>query len=343
MRAIHRLALAVALIVAPLAPAAVAQETPYLDDRSTPAALIRSLYNAIERREYARAWSYFDEPPAASFAAYVQGFADTRQVAIRTGAVLEEGAAGSVFYEVPVILESTAGDGTVTTFSGCYVVRQVNPAIQEPPFRPLLIESGRFAVSDIADFPLDCGGGAAEPAADRTARVMEIFAAAYGDVCVSLDPDFNPDGVTPEVYELRFRYDGDDIDRLFRLYRVWCSRGAYSEGHVYFLENDYGEVRPVAFAYPDLAITYRDGDSAKLESMAVAGFIAEGELPLSDFNPETMTIRDLARWRGLGDAAASGTWVFDQGAFRLDHFEVDPTFDGEVDPIVVVEDGRVVY
>ena len=41
--------------------AAFAQEEPYLDDRSNPESLVRSLYNAIGRKEYARAWDYFGE------------------------------------------------------------------------------------------------------------------------------------------------------------------------------------------------------------------------------------------------------------------------------------------
>ncbi|MGH6859926.1 MAG: hypothetical protein ACRECY_06700, partial [Phyllobacterium sp.] len=37
----------------------------YLDDRSTPETVIKSYYNAINRQEYARAYSYYapDSPP----------------------------------------------------------------------------------------------------------------------------------------------------------------------------------------------------------------------------------------------------------------------------------------
>ncbi|MGD9480240.1 hypothetical protein [Shinella sp. G-2] len=120
-----------------------AAEPDYYDNRSDAAALVTSLYNAIDRKEYARAWDYFGErKPAADFQAFAQGYATTEAVDVVTGAVSEEGAAGSVYYQVPVAIRAHHADGTEAVFAGCYVVRQVNPAIQEPPFRPLQIESG---------------------------------------------------------------------------------------------------------------------------------------------------------------------------------------------------------
>ena len=58
--------------------AADAQELPYLDNRTDSVALVRSLYNAINRKEYARAWSYYgDEKPSKSLE-------DFRRMAITT-------------------------------------------------------------------------------------------------------------------------------------------------------------------------------------------------------------------------------------------------------------------
>ena len=44
----------------------------YQDDRSSPESLIRSLYNAINHHEYARAWSYYGEAPATDFTTYAK-------------------------------------------------------------------------------------------------------------------------------------------------------------------------------------------------------------------------------------------------------------------------------
>ncbi|TIR87704.1 MAG: DUF1176 domain-containing protein, partial [Mesorhizobium sp.] len=44
---------------------ALAAEAAYIDDRSSAEAVVRSLYSAINRHEFARAWGYFgDTKPA---------------------------------------------------------------------------------------------------------------------------------------------------------------------------------------------------------------------------------------------------------------------------------------
>ncbi|MFT3972040.1 MAG: hypothetical protein QM699_00760 [Amaricoccus sp.] len=116
---------------------------PYLDDRSDPAALVRSYYNAVARHEYARAYGYLETPP--DYPAFSAGYADTATVGIALGPVTTEGAAGSIYGTVPVAVRATSASGAVTTFAGCYTTRQVQPSIQEPPFRPIGITAGHLA------------------------------------------------------------------------------------------------------------------------------------------------------------------------------------------------------
>ena len=132
-----------------MAAQAFAQETRYIDDRSSAAAIVNSLYNAVNRKEYARAWDYFgDEKPAKDVEAFAKGYENTTQVNVETGNVASEGAAGSTFYYVPVAIVSFNKDGSEQVFAGCYTARLANPAIQEPPFRPLHIEKGSLKPSD---------------------------------------------------------------------------------------------------------------------------------------------------------------------------------------------------
>lgn len=132
-------------LLAPLlAGVAHAQEIPrYLDDRSDPAALVRSYYNAVARHELARAYAYLAVPP--DYGRFAQGYADTASIELELGPVASEGAAGSVYATVPAAVRATSAGGAVTVFAGCYTTRQVQPAIQEPPFRPIEIVSGRMA------------------------------------------------------------------------------------------------------------------------------------------------------------------------------------------------------
>ena len=112
----------------------------YLDDRSTAEAVIRSLYNAIDRCEYARAYGYFaEEGREPDYEAFAAGYRDTVGVEVLLGEAVAEGAAGSTYWTVPTVVSATGPDGGSQVFSGCYVLRLAQPAIQAPPFEPLHI------------------------------------------------------------------------------------------------------------------------------------------------------------------------------------------------------------
>jgi hypothetical protein len=132
---------------------------PYIDDRSTPEAVITSYYNAINRAEYARAYSYYGEDEAPSnYDRWERGYADTAFVEVRYGDVTEEGAAGSVYYHVPVKLDVEMTDGQRRYFSGCYVIRLANPSIQGVPYVPMHIDDASLRRSTRrANPPASCG------------------------------------------------------------------------------------------------------------------------------------------------------------------------------------------
>jgi hypothetical protein len=139
--------LIVAGAIAALAGTSLAQDEPdYIDDRSTAEAVIESYYNAINRHEYARAYSYFEDGEGiGDFDTFVEGYADTVHVELTTGTPASEGAAGSIFYTLPVALDAVDSDNRHTGFAGCYTLRLVNPELQEdPPFHPLHIVKGEL-------------------------------------------------------------------------------------------------------------------------------------------------------------------------------------------------------
>jgi len=144
---------AVALFTLPVpaqsGPLEAGGESPYLDDRSTATDVIHSLYNAINRGEYLRAWSYFRDEAQPDFETYAEGFADTESVRLSVGEEMAEGAAGTTYWTVPVAIETQHADGTTQVFAGCYTLAQPNPAIQAtPPFSPITIREGALAAVD---------------------------------------------------------------------------------------------------------------------------------------------------------------------------------------------------
>jgi len=125
-------------------------DVPYMDDRSTPEALIQSYYNAITRRSYAQAYSYFHHPDKP-FADWQKGYEDTLSVEVLTGSTEPDPGAGQIYWALPVAIQSTTKDGKVTVYAGCYTIHLTNPGMDvAPPFQPMQIESGSLSVSDKA-------------------------------------------------------------------------------------------------------------------------------------------------------------------------------------------------
>jgi hypothetical protein len=111
------------------------QTVPFFENVNGPVELLQSYYNAINRREYERAYSYWESPGTSVnstppvYAQFVKGYATTASVVLTTGMASGQGAAGSAFVDVPVVLVATNTNRTHQTFYGCYTVRRANPAI----------------------------------------------------------------------------------------------------------------------------------------------------------------------------------------------------------------------
>jgi hypothetical protein len=130
----------------PSASPSTAPTTAYVDDRSSPEALIGSYYNAISQRQYLRAYSYWETsdslPPFATFA---QGFASTTDVQVELGTVGGSPGAGQLYWSVPAAVFSTTTAGA-NSFVGCYTVHLARPELQAaPPFKPMSIQTGQLS------------------------------------------------------------------------------------------------------------------------------------------------------------------------------------------------------
>lgn len=110
----------------------VADAAEVYEDRGDPVRLLASYYNAVNRGEYERAWSYWESPPSASYEDFAEGYAETASVLLAVSPPTRvEGAAGSVYAAVPTLLVSTHMDGSQHAFVGCYVARRTNPGVLE--------------------------------------------------------------------------------------------------------------------------------------------------------------------------------------------------------------------
>lgn len=123
----------------------------YLDNRSNPETLIESYYNAINRKEYVRAYSYYSEEGRdPHFDDFAKGYENTKSVRVKTRHIEPDPGAGQIYWSLPLAIEAEDNDGKKTVFTGCYTLRMTNPAMQEePPFKPLEIMTGSLTPSPL--------------------------------------------------------------------------------------------------------------------------------------------------------------------------------------------------
>ncbi len=108
-------------------------ELPY-EDRNTDVGVLASLFNAVNLKDYARAYGYWDTPPAASLEQFAQGYAGTANVLLAVSPPRSiAGGAGSMYTSIPTLLLATHVDGSRHVFLGCYVARRRNQAMASPP------------------------------------------------------------------------------------------------------------------------------------------------------------------------------------------------------------------
>ncbi len=80
----------------------------FVDNRSGAIETVSSLLNAINLKQYVRAYSYFQDPATfpGSYDPYAAGYTDTASITVAFGAVQNEGAAGSLILQGPIGHES---------------------------------------------------------------------------------------------------------------------------------------------------------------------------------------------------------------------------------------------
>jgi hypothetical protein len=130
---------------------------PLMADWTNPLKLLESYYNAIHRKEYLRAYSYWERPgtgPTSTppfYPTFVEGYANTAFVWLTTGEVRSEGAAGTIYHAVPVVLRAYQIDGSTHRFYGCYLLTRTNVPSGDaaPPF-PIVIRGAQI-ISAAAD------------------------------------------------------------------------------------------------------------------------------------------------------------------------------------------------
>lgn len=146
----------------PAAIAAAPSQTQGYEVLTSPVDLIASYYDAINREEYERAYSYWQQPPL-DYDSFAGGYADTASVQVIVQPPTRiEGAAGSLYVEVPVFLIAQHHDGSQHSFAGCIVTRKSNvPAPDVPEENWYLYQARLVEVANNANIPAQLATGCA--------------------------------------------------------------------------------------------------------------------------------------------------------------------------------------
>lgn len=174
---------------------------------------------------------------------------------------------------------------------------------------------------------------AAADTLDTQARAL--FDAVFSQYCgySTADPGFP--GFDMERYSFQRQFDAESPFETFTLFHMFCFTGAYNVQSVVLLHRDYEGLRPVAFAEPDLDIDYADAEYTILSGLQITGWSTTDVLVNARIDPVTGQIESWSAWRGLGDASSRSVWDLTFNGYRLVTYEVDPTYDGEITPLLL--------
>ncbi len=128
-----------------------------------------------------------------------------------------------------------------------------------------------------------------------------------------------------------------DAAREALLVRFPCLLGAYNEVHVFVLSDQNGVATPVFFPSPQISIRWVPGSGdAIAEAITQTGEAEMREVVNPDYDPDARVVTEYNKWRGLGDAHSMTRWGYVEGRFRLMRFEVDASYDGEINPVLLI-------
>lgn len=175
---------------------------------------------------------------------------------------------------------------------------------------------------------------------DLQKAAMKLHQGAGGTYCERTEGAYVPED---DYAQWTFDYmpswgSTEDDKEQITLIRIFCGAGAYNLMHSYYWQREYDGLQPLPFARPTFDIQYENEDTldGAVLGITVTGFSGTTLLVNSEFDPQTLTITSHSLWRGLGDASSTGTWLFKDGEFVLRHFEVDASYDDEINPETIV-------
>ncbi len=161
--------------------------SPFFDNQVDAVSVLASYINAVNRREFDRAWAYWQTPPSSSYADFVAGFAGTASALLAVHPpTWSEGAMGSSYAQVPTLLQVLHTDGTLHNYVGCYVARTSHVEGAEPGWwlYSADVSAAPGNSDDVRQLTSACGPSpyATEPDYDDRGGPVQVLASLFNAV-----------------------------------------------------------------------------------------------------------------------------------------------------------------
>ena len=104
-------------------------ETLPLQDLASASKLVYAYYGSINARVYATAYTYWDAAGTMSGQSLTQfagGYSTTKQVQIQLGTEQSQGAAGSIYVSVPILIQAAQNNDSTITYCGQYTLSLIH-------------------------------------------------------------------------------------------------------------------------------------------------------------------------------------------------------------------------
>lgn len=176
---------------------------------------------------------------------------------------------------------------------------------------------------------------AADPLDDQA---ITVFKAAFAEACTAAFQEDGSLSEAPQRYEAKAAVSYGGEPQPVTLWEFTCNMGAYNVQSVVLMKTEFYGITPLAFARPDLTMVYEvpDDPESKVTEVKIAGWSASPFLTNGGYDPDKSEFSDYSKWRGIGDASSVGRWkLVDEGA-RLVQFDVDASYDEEINPETLV-------
>lgn len=169
-------------------------------------------------------------------------------------------------------------------------------------------------------------------------RAIAAYLAAFGGACMGNVAENGTLNEPPQRFESTAASSWGEPSPV----TVWqfpCNAGAYNLVDVFFMKTEINGILPLPIARPDLQIINENPEDPEspLKEVRIVGWSTTPFLVNPNFDPATGRLTEYSLWRGIGDASSMGVWQIMDESLRLMRYEVDASYDGEMNPETLVD------